>query len=71
MAKITKEMIISDVLELDINTAPIFFTNGMHCVGCPSASGESIENACIVHGMDPDKLIGELNSFFEKENPPA
>ena len=65
MAKITKEMIISDVLELDINTAPIFLTNGMHCLGCPSASGESIENACLVHGMDPDKLVGELNSYFE------
>ena len=65
MAKISKEMIISDVLQLDIGTAPIFLANGMHCLGCPSASGESIEDACLVHGMDPEKLIGELNSFFE------
>jgi len=66
MVKITKDMIISEVLELDIHTAPIFLSNGMHCLGCPSSSGESIEDACFVHGMDPDKLIGELNSHFEK-----
>ena len=66
MVKITKDMIISEVLELDIHTAPIFLSNGMHCLGCPSSSGESIEDACLVHGMDPDKLIGELNSHFEK-----
>ena len=66
MVKITKDMIISDVLELDIDTAPIFIANGMHCLGCPSSSGESIEDACFVHGMDSGKLIGELNSHFEK-----
>ena len=65
MAKITKEMIIGDVLELDIKTAPIFVSNGMHCIGCPSAAGESIEEACFVHGMDPQKLLGELNAYFE------
>ncbi|MCL2057438.1 MAG: DUF1858 domain-containing protein [Oscillospiraceae bacterium] len=65
MTKVSKDMIISDVLHLDIGTAPIFLANGMHCIGCPSASGESIEDACMVHGMDPDKLIGELNSYFE------
>lgn len=66
METITKEMIIADVLELDAGTAPIFLTNGMHCLGCPSARGESIEDACFVHGMDPDKLIGELNSYFKE-----
>jgi len=66
MAKITKDMIISDVLELDVKTAPIFISNGMHCIGCPSASGESIEEACFVHGMDPEKLLGELNAHFDK-----
>ena len=64
MSKVTKEMIIADVLRMDQGTAPIFSNNGMHCVGCPSASGESIENACIVHGMDSDKLLSELNEFF-------
>ena len=66
MAKITKNMIIADVLELDVSTAPIFMANGMHCLGCPSSTGESIEDACMVHGMDPNKLIGELNEHFDK-----
>ncbi|MDR3120399.1 MAG: DUF1858 domain-containing protein [Clostridiales bacterium] len=66
MAKVTKDMIIADVLELDEGTAPVFISNGMHCLGCPSSMGESIEDACFVHGMDPEKLIGELNDYFEK-----
>ena len=69
MAKITKEMIIAEVLELDAGAAPIFFTNGMHCLGCPSAMGESIEDACFVHGMDPDKLVNELNDHFDGAAP--
>ena len=64
MAQVSKDMIISDVLTMDVESAPIFIQNGMHCVGCPSASGESIEDACMVHGIDADKLIGELNEFF-------
>ena len=64
--KVSKEMIIADVLELDVGAAPVFLSNGMHCLGCPSAMGESIEDACFVHGMDPDKLISELNEHFEK-----
>ena len=65
MTKVTKDMIIADVLQLDVETAPIFLANGMHCLGCPSSMGESIEDACLVHGMDPEKLIGELNKYFE------
>jgi hybrid cluster-associated redox disulfide protein len=64
MTKVTKDMIISDVLSLDRGTAPIFLNNGMHCLGCPSSSGESIEDACMVHGIDSDKLIKELNEYF-------
>ena len=64
MSKVSKDMIIADVLRLDQGTAPIFIKNGMHCIGCPSASGESIEDACMVHGMDADKLISELNEYF-------
>ncbi|HPJ21858.1 MAG TPA: DUF1858 domain-containing protein, partial [Clostridia bacterium] len=45
MAKVTKDMIILDVLKMDPDCAQIFFRNGLHCVGCPSASGESIEDA--------------------------
>ncbi|GAE89622.1 DUF1858 domain-containing protein [Acetivibrio straminisolvens] len=67
MSKITKDMIIADVLQLDRGTAPIFINNGMHCLGCPSSSGESIEDACAVHGIDADKLVKELNEYFEKK----
>ena len=64
MGPVTKDMIITEVLNMDEGTAPIFIKNGMHCLGCPSASGESIENACMVHGMDSNKLIDELNEHF-------
>ncbi|NLD46060.1 MAG: DUF1858 domain-containing protein [Clostridiaceae bacterium] len=67
MTTVSKDMIISDVLRLDRGTAPIFLNNGMHCLGCPSSSGESIEDACMVHGIDADKLIKELNDYFQKK----
>jgi len=65
MAKVTKDMIISDVLNLDKGTVPIFLNSGMHCLGCPSSSGESIEDACAIHGIDADKLIEDLNAYLE------
>ena len=65
MAKVTKDMIISDVLKLDRGTVPILLNSGMHCLGCPSSSGESLEDACAVHGIDVDQLIRELNDFLE------
>lgn len=67
MAKITSDMIISDVLRMDEGTVPIFFDNGLFCLGCPSASGESIEEACRIHGLDCEKLIKALNEYFEKK----
>jgi len=66
MSKVTPDMLIGDVLRMDRGTAPIFLNNGMHCLGCPSSQGESIEEACEVHGIDPQKLVKELNDFFEK-----
>ena len=69
MAKVTKDMIIMDVLRADMGTAQFFLDIGMHCLGCPSASGESIEQACMVHGADADKLIADINAYLEsKEN---
>lgn len=62
--KVTKETIILDVLNMDRGTAKYFMEIGMHCVGCPSASGESIEQACIVHGADADALVEKLNEFL-------
>ena len=64
MAQISKDTIILDVLMLNQDTAQFFFEIGMHCVGCPSASGESIEQACAVHGADADELVGKINAFL-------
>ncbi len=64
MAQITKDTIIADVLKIDADTAPFFFEIGMHCLGCPSASGESVEQACMVHGVDPDELVEKINNFL-------
>lgn len=61
---ITKESIIGDVLDVDIETAKFFFEIGMHCLGCPASRGESIEQACAVHGTDPDELVAKLNEYF-------
>ncbi len=67
MAQITKDTIIMDVLKLDAGTAPFFLEIGMHCLGCPSASGESIEQACAVHGTDPDALVEKINAYLAEK----
>lgn len=64
MAQITKETIIMDVLRLNPETAQFFFEIGMHCLGCPSASGESVAEACAVHGEDADALVERINAFL-------
>ena len=65
MASVTKDTIIMDVLRLDEGTAPFFLEIGMHCLGCPSASGESIAEACAVHGVDADELVAKLNDYLK------
>ena len=67
MTKITPDMIIAEVLQIDRGVVPIFLDNGLHCLGCPSATGESIEEACEIHGLNVDKLINELNEYFESK----
>ena len=62
---VTKSSLIGDVLDQDVNTAEFFFAIGMHCLGCPSSRGESIEDACAVHGTDADELVAKLNAYFE------
>ena len=62
--QITKESIIGDVLDFEPATAQFFFEIGMHCLGCPSARGESIEDACMVHGTDADALIQKINDYL-------
>ncbi len=62
--EITKDMCIGDVLDMDTGAAKYFFEIGMHCLGCPSARGETIEQACAVHGTDCDELVANLNEYF-------
>ena len=62
--KITEDMIIGDVLDMDADTAPFFLGMGMHFLGCPASRGESIADACAVHGVEPSELIAKLNEHF-------
>ena len=61
---VTKESLIGDVLNADVETARFFFEIGMHGLGCPASRGESIADACAVHGTDADALIAQINSFL-------
>ena len=64
MAKATKEMLIGQLLRLDPNIAVVLMRAGMHCIGCPSAQMESLEEAAMVHGMDVDVLVQQINDFL-------
>ena len=64
MKQVTKDMIIREVLNLDPGCADFLLNIGMHCLGCPSASGETLEMACQVHGADVDKLVNDLNAYL-------
>lgn len=66
MASITKDTIIGEILDLDQTTAPYFLEMGMHCLGCPSARGETLEQACAVHGVDPEELVSKINAHLSK-----
>ncbi|MGI6162059.1 MAG: DUF1858 domain-containing protein [Christensenellales bacterium] len=59
---ISKEMTIGEVLKLKPELAGVLMSFGMHCLGCPAAQGESLEEACMVHGINADDLIGKLNA---------
>lgn len=62
--EVTKQTLIGDVLDFNRETAQFFFEIGMHCLGCPHSRGESIEDACAVHGTDADALIAKINAHF-------
>lgn len=64
MYTVTKESIINDIIAQDRMAAECFFEMGMFCVGCPASAGESVEQACMVHGIDADELVRRLNEFF-------
>ena len=68
MAKqIDKSMLIHEIIEVDPGNAAIRMAAGMHCVGCPSAAMESLEEACMVHGMNCDEVIADINAYLAKK----
>ena len=64
MAKVVKDMLIGQLLQIDANIAPILMRAGMHCLGCPSSQMESLEEAAMVHGLDVDVLVNQINDFL-------
>lgn len=62
--QVTKETLIGEALEINSGIAPILMGIGMHCLGCPASQGESIADACVVHGVDPDELVKQINDFL-------
>jgi len=64
---ITKDTIIGDILNIAPQTAPLFMSIGMHCLGCPASRGETVEQACAVHGVDADALLARVNAMIAAE----
>ncbi len=67
MAKIERDTIIGDVLDIAPESAPLFMAIGMHCLGCPASRGETVEEACAVHGVDVDEFLAHLNVYTGSE----
>ena len=64
MKQISKDMVIADIIAVDEGIIPYLMQAGMHCVGCPSAQGETLAEASFVHGMDVDELVDEINEYL-------
>ena len=67
MFQVTKDMNIGEILDNARETVPFFLNLGMHCLGCPSARGETVEQACMVHGTDADARVEKINAFLESK----
>ena len=67
MARVTKDTMIGDLLQIDQNVAPLLLNIGMHCLGCPSSQMETIAEAAMVHGIDPGDLVVEINTFLDSD----
>ncbi len=67
LKEITKDMTIGDILDEERETVPFFLEMGMHCLGCPSSRGETVEQACMVHGVDADVLVAKINEFLKNK----
>lgn len=65
MARVTKDTTIGEVIHIDAGVIPILMGAGMHCVGCPSSAGETLEEAAMVHGIDSDMLVEEIQSYLQ------
>ncbi|MFV0313905.1 MAG: DUF1858 domain-containing protein [Anaerotignum sp.] len=65
--KVTKDMTIGEMLMMDRGIGAVLMGNGMHCVGCPSAAAETLEEASLVHGMQIDKLVADINEYLESK----
>ena len=66
--QITKQTLIGEMLQMDMGIAAILMAAGMHCVGCPSSSMESLEEACMVHGMDADQVLKRVNDYLANKD---
>ncbi len=64
---VTKDMLVGDLLDIDRTLAPLFMNIGMHCLGCPASRGETIEQACRVHGTDADALVRKINEHLNNK----
>ena len=64
MKEITKDMLIGDILDKEPGLAVFFLEMGMHCLGCPASRGETVEEACAVHGVNVDELVGKINEYL-------
>lgn len=62
--KVNEDTLIGEILDYNFDVAPFFLEMGMHCLGCPSARGETVAQACEVHGIEPAVLINKLNNFL-------
>lgn len=59
---VTKDMLIGEIVQMNEKYPEILLEAGMHCLGCPASAGESLEEACAVHGIDVDELLDKLNN---------
>ena len=64
MATITKDTIVGDILDIAPETAPAFLNIGMHCLGCPASRNETVEQACMVHGVNLEQLLEQINQLI-------
>ena len=66
MAQVTKDMTIGEILRTNPQIAPILMDAGMHCLGCPASQGETVEEAAMVHGIDADDLVNQMNAIKDE-----